>query len=492
MKDKSKISFKHSIIKLNFSLVCIMTVFMVINYILSQNTTIKYNNAISLYDDINEFYDYVAQANFSFKSYLYTENLEDIDTYNRCISIAQDKLKNVKDNIDDEYRWRFDLLSNMLESYQDAAKEAKDVGGLDYQVKYNELLNQFSLIEKTSTTYYEYLTDGIKSQREEIHNYENLLFIVIAIIMVAGIIWLILFSVITVRSFTQPLYQILNNIKLIKRGEYDLSSISNTSMEMEGLCFALEDMAQHVQRNIQNEKEKAALKHQLLEKENENLKKDELLALSELKLLQNQINPHFLFNTLNMIYKTAYKEKTMDTSAMVNKTSMLLRYALDKANRTSDLYSEIESIENYIYIQERRFHQRIKFVLNVEDNLPNIQVPGMLIQPLVENSVKHGLKDVIKDGEVLINVQHIDDHIVISVSDNGIGLETEILEKGILNDFHDKNKNNLGLYNVIQRIKMFYGNTAQISFNSYPGCGFEVIIEIKVEEIYVSDISCRR
>ena len=122
----------------------------------------------------------------------------------------------------------------MLESYQDAAKEAKDVGGLDYQVKYNELLNQFSLIEKTSTTYYEYLTDGIKSQREEIHNYENLLFIVIAIIMVAGIIWLILFSVITVRSFTQPLYQILNNIKLIKRGEYDLSSISNTSMEMEG------------------------------------------------------------------------------------------------------------------------------------------------------------------------------------------------------------------------------------------------------------------
>ena len=222
------------------------------------------------------------------------------------------------------------------------------------------------------------------------------------------------------------------------------------------------------------------------------LKKDELLALSELKLLQNQINPHFLFNTLNMIYKTAYKEKAMDTSAMVNKTSMLLRYALDKANRTSDLYSEIESIENYIYIQERRFHQRIKFVLNVEDNLPNIQVPGMLIQPLVENSVKHGLKDVIKDGEVLINVQHIDDHIVISVSDNGIGLETEILEKGILNDFHDKNKNNLGLYNVIQRIKMFYGNTAQISFNSYPGCGFEVIIEIKVEEIYVSDISCRR
>ena len=98
---------------------------------------------------------------------------------------------------------------------------------------------------------------------------------------------------------------------------------------MENLCIALDDMAQHVQKNIENEKEKAALKHQLLEKENENLKKDELLALSELKMLQNQINPHFLFNTLNMIYKTAYRENATDTGAMVDKTAMLLRYALD-------------------------------------------------------------------------------------------------------------------------------------------------------------------
>ena len=93
-----------------------------------------------------------------------------------------------------------------------------------------------------------------------------------------------------------------------------------------------------------------------------------------------------------MIYKTAYRENAMDTSAMVNRTSMLLRYALDKANKTSDLYSEIESIENYIYIQEKRFHQRIKFILTVEEELPNIQVPGLLIQPLVENAVKDHFK----------------------------------------------------------------------------------------------------
>lgn len=486
MKKKVKVSFKRSILKLNFSVICVMAVFMSMYYVVSHNTTNKYNDAIQLYDDINGFYDYVAQANFSFKSYLYAGNLEDIDTYKRCIGVAIDKLKNVHDNIDEKYKWRITLLNNMLDSYQSAANETKDITDADYQTKYNEFLKQYSLIEKTSTTYYEYLTEDIKAQRKEIHYYENALFIVMAIIMIAGIIWLILFSVITVRSFTQPLYQILDNIKLIKRGEYDLSSISNTSIEMESLCLAMEDMAQHVQRNILNEQEKAKLKHQLLEKENDNLRKDELLALSELKMLQNQINPHFLFNTLNMIYKTAYQENAMDTSAMVERTSLLLRYALDKANKTSDLYSEVKSIENYIYIQEKRFHQRINFILNVEENLPNIQVPGLLIQPLVENAVKHGLKDVTEDGEVLINIQEIDKSVVISVSDNGKGLETEILEKGILTDFQmDNEKKNLGLYNVIQRIKMFYGKAAQISFNSYPGCGFEVTIIIEVEDIYV-------
>lgn len=470
MKNKSKISFKRSIIQIDICLIVVIAVFIGLYFMLSSNASKKYNNAIQLYSDISGFYDYIEKANFSFKSYLYTENVDDIEKYKQSMKRARDKLNSVKDGIGEEYRWRIDLLNNMVKSYQNAATDTKNASPTDYQSKYNEFLKQYSLLEKTSITYYEYLTDDIKNQQEEIHDYEKKLFIMLAMIMILGIVWLILFSIITIKSFTKPLYQILNNIKSIKRGEYDLSDISNTSIEMENLCIALDDMAQHVQKNI----------------ENENLKKDELLALSELKMLQNQINPHFLFNTLNMIYKTAYRENATDTGAMVDKTAMLLRYALDKANKTSDLYSEIESVENYIYIQEKRFHQRINFILNVEDGLPNIQVPGLLIQPLIENAVKHGLKNVIEDGEVVVNIQKIDESVVISVSDNGVGLETDVLEKSVLNDFQTNNeKSNLGLYNVIQRIKMFYGKNASISFNSYPECGFEVIIEIRVGKGYV-------
>ena len=96
------------------------------------------------------------------------------------------------------------------------------------------------------------------------------------------------------------------------------------------------------------------------------------------------------------------------------------------------------------------------------------------------------MKNVIEDGEVVVNIQKIDESVVISVSDSGVGLETDVLEKSVLNDFQtDNEKSNLGLYNVIQRIKMFYGKNASISFNSYPECGFEVIIEIRVGKGYV-------
>ena len=285
MKNKSKISFKRSIIKIDICLIIVIAVFIGLYFMLSSIASKKYNNAIQLYSNISEFYNYIEKANFSFKSYLYTENIDDVEKYNQSIKKARNKLNSVKAGIDEEYQWRINLLNNMVESYQNAAIDTKNASPTDYQIKYNEFLKQYSLLEKASVTYYEYLTDDIKNQQKEIHNYEEKIFIMLAMIMILGIVWLVLFSIITVKSFTKPLYQILNNIKLIKKGEYDLSDISNTSIEMENLCIALDDMAQHVQKNIENEKEKATLKHQLLEKENENLKKDELLALSELKML---------------------------------------------------------------------------------------------------------------------------------------------------------------------------------------------------------------
>ena len=211
MKNKSKISFKRSIIQIDICLIVVIAVFIGLYFMLSSNASKKYNNAIQLYSDISGFYDYIEKANFSFKSYLYTENVDDIEKYKQSIKRARNKLNIVKDGIDEEYQWWIDLLNNMVESYQNAATDTKNASPTDYQIKYNEFLKQYSLLEKTSITYYEYLTDDIKTQQEEIHDYEKKLFIMLAMIMILGIVWLILFSIITIKSFTKPLYQILNN-----------------------------------------------------------------------------------------------------------------------------------------------------------------------------------------------------------------------------------------------------------------------------------------
>ena len=166
MKNKSKISFKRSIIKIDICLIIVIAVFIGLYFMLSSIASKKYNNAIQLYSNISEFYDYIEKANFSFKSYLYTENIDDVEKYNQSIKKARNKLNSVKAGIDEEYQWRINLLNNMVESYQDAAIDTKNASPTDYQIKYNEFLKQYSLLEKASVTYYEYLTDDIKNQQK--------------------------------------------------------------------------------------------------------------------------------------------------------------------------------------------------------------------------------------------------------------------------------------------------------------------------------------
>ena len=203
-----------------------------------------------------------------------------------------------------------------------------------------------------------------------------------------------------------------------------------------------------------------------------------------LQMLKNQINPHFLFNTLNMIYKKAYSEGAYETSELMEKTSQLLRYGLDNASKISSLKKEIKAIYNYNYIQEKRYGDRIRFLMDIEEDLPDIPMPSMVLQPLVENAVSHGLQDIIEDGEVVIEVSRLNDEIMISVSDNGTGMPADELEKLILNDFRmsSDERSHLGLYNVTRRLKAFYGDGVRIIVNSLEECGFEINIQIDLKE----------
>lgn len=197
-----------------------------------------------------------------------------------------------------------------------------------------------------------------------------------------------------------------------------------------------------------------------------------------------------------MIYKLALSENADNAAEMIERTSRLLRYGLDKQNRLSDLQSELVSVANYMEIQQKRLGERVQFKLEVQEGIPNIAIPGMILQPLVENALKHGLKDCKNGGEILVSASYTDEDILLSVSDNGTGMNPVELEELILNDYKKYDgENHFGLYNVVRRVEMVCGNNASISINSDEDCGFELIIQIHIkdeEEAYVSDIDSGR
>lgn len=442
----------------------------------------EYGTAFYQYLHVSEFYEAIDNANGHLKDYLYTTSENSYFEYESEVENAQDHLDRLSNSDIDEI-WRIQLLQNMLTSYREQAERTKDIfdhHNVSYEAEYSELLTDYELIKKTSDTYYEILTESMEQQNKQFDAmkvYVVLLSIVFAILLV---LWLAYYTRTTTSSIAEPLTTILKNIGLIKQGSYDLTKISNTNSEMHALCEALDDMAEAVQNDIRITKEKAELEKKLLETENENLKKDELLAQSEVKMLQNQINPHFLFNTLNMTYKLALSEQAPKCSEMIERTSALLRYGLDKQNKMSDLQSEIKAVENYIAIQEKRLGERVNFELHVDQEVPNISIPGMILQPLVENSLKHGLKDCEEQGEIIISIRYMKPSVYIQISDNGEGMDPEACERMVLQGFHDKEEEHLGLYNVAKRLEMFYQNHVDISVDSSLGCGFSFIIKIEV------------
>lgn len=203
------------------------------------------------------------------------------------------------------------------------------------------------------------------------------------------------------------------------------------------------------------------------------------------KMLSNQINPHFLFNTLETIRMKAISASDKEVANMLKLLASLLRYNLSVRGKPVPLYNELEAIQNYLAIQHMRFGNRISYDIVTMCDVNKLDILPLLIQPIVENSFSHGLEDKVSGGfiYIIISSENVNncDRITICVKDNGIGISKEKLEeiKYKLNNYKKEDStNSIGLINVQSRIKMYYGPEFGITINSDEGEGTEVIIKI--------------
>jgi two-component system LytT family sensor kinase len=193
------------------------------------------------------------------------------------------------------------------------------------------------------------------------------------------------------------------------------------------------------------------------------------LVEARLAALTNQINPHFLFNTLNSV-ATLIRIDPDKARAVVYKLSNILRRLLRKTDNWSPLREEIRFIDDYLAIEMVRFGDKLKFEKHVSEEALDRLVPSMILQPIIENSIKHGLAHKVDGGTILLRVWLEDSMLQISVEDDGVGID----ESKLMTLF----TRGIGVSNVNERLKVLFETKYRLSVDSVPGKGTRTLIQL--------------
>ncbi|TDQ36268.1 cache domain-containing sensor histidine kinase [Aureibacillus halotolerans] len=194
----------------------------------------------------------------------------------------------------------------------------------------------------------------------------------------------------------------------------------------------------------------------------------------KLKLLASQINPHFLFNSLETIRMRAHVQGSRDIASVVKDLGKLLRRSLDMSGKAIFVEEELQLVRSYLHIQHFRYGNRLTFSIEMEPSSANCSMPPLVIQPLVENAVIHGIENSAAGGHISIKTKTIQQGLFVSVMDNGVGMSQKRLTdiQQMLSNDHDGDR--IGLANVHSRLQMLYGGDAGLHIKSEPGQGTEV------------------
>ncbi|MDD3123527.1 MAG: sensor histidine kinase, partial [Candidatus Izemoplasmatales bacterium] len=205
---------------------------------------------------------------------------------------------------------------------------------------------------------------------------------------------------------------------------------------------------------------------------------------SELKALQNQINPHFLYNTLDSIVWLIENDKNKEASQMVVALAKLFRISISRGRNIITIRDEIEHAKSYLIIQSFRYSDAFKYEFDVEDEVLEYTTMKLILQPLIENAIYHGLKNRIDEGFIKIGAHRVGDKVVFTISDNGYGMKEEKINQLYMN-FKDPNLNDgVGLKNVYLRLVLYYGQDADLQIESEldEGTTIKITIPIKRSE----------
>lgn len=461
-------------------IVVIMSSIWIVFIFNNQKTLNKYNDILQRYLSMNEVTTASQLVIVNLNNYMLNPSITTLEQLNSSKGKIEKAKKQVMSLRNEENDFALTNYGNLIDSFiettdrfilfyseydtEASAKEFAEAARISTYISEMTL----TLLDKELKTYDRFYR-GIIEQSQEMIRLGIWILLLVTFILLLITYW---FSL----SITRPVQKLTQAANELSRGKFDTQIKVETNDEMAFLAKTFDRMRININNLILEIRNKAQLERELQENKL-------LLKESQFRSLQSQINPHFLFNTLNTISKKAYLEGSHETGDLLVSVAGLLRYNLKKIDRSVTLRDEVTVVKQYIDIQKARFTDRLHVDFDIDETCLTVEVPSLTLQPIIENAIIHAVEPSEEGGVISFRIINSNDKVIVEIEDNGVGMETEVV-KQILEETHvqtEGHSTGIGFTNVVKRLRLFYGIEDVITIDSVVGRGTKVVLNIQKE-----------
>ena len=502
--------------RITFVLTMVLLLVLIVNIFVfreSRAMTQKINDVFASNATITQLSETLEKAQNSLYGYLSTRSSGSLEDFYRYESQLFSRTETLNDRVvDNELLMLEKNIRLMTERYLSISEHA-------IQARRGRDVEEYKRDYAKASMLYDYVNSYIyalnsRRFRQNSENYQELLAVMSTLektsmwLIVAVCVFALLFASLLVQAMIRPLRSLAGAAYRVADGDFSVDVPESAREDEVGVVTnAFHRMLNSIRNYISSQRTSMEKEAQM--KENE-LAMEAHLKEAQLKFLQAQINPHFLFNSLNAGSQLAMMEGAERTEVFLSRMADFFRYNVKKTGGDASLREELNSVDNYIYILNVRFAGDIHYEMQVEDgiDIDIIRMPSMILQPIVENAVQHGIHDDHENGIISLSAEMVgpDENeaglpcVRVTVSDNGAGMTREQIraimeqrrpvrdaENSVENgaDVHEDDGSSTGvaMVNIISRLELYYGRENLFSiWSDGPMCGTEVSVLLPQEE----------
>lgn len=357
--------------------------------------------------------------------------------------------------------------------YSPAQESINETARIEQNKNINEISNG-SLIEDSDNgkriitinpvNYTEWKTVGFSDMDEVISakkNFQNY----IIMITIVGIILFFILSTLVSSKISKPIIELKKSMKMVEAGNFDINVKIKGESEVEELSESFNIMVLKIRQLM-----------------NQIVVEQEAKRKSELDALQSQINPHFLYNTLDSIVWMAENGNSQDVITMVTSLAKLFRISISRGKNIISVAQEIEHAKNYLIIQKIRYKNKFEFDIKADEEVLKCRTLKLILQPIIENSIYHGIEYMVDEGRISISAEKYNNKLLFTVKDNGLGMTQDVVDKLLSKEFKKSKGSGVGVKNVHERIKLCFGAEYGIEIESELEMGTTVKLWLPIIE----------